>query len=242
MHHNKLNHYDCIFKALTSECTAVPALKSECTRPIELQSLHKLEWLQLILMEGASEATILRRVAAIIHHNCANICRNGWYQLIVYFLPSLSEMEFQQHETLQNISNKNGIMLFCNQLLITNRPHKGHGSIRKTEKSGQERFPPSSFPLLFSFSSFSSHLLSLTLISSQSTAFVASVAKISKYALWGNNSGSKQAARKPYNWCRPVWECGGSSYYTDVRFGWSHLIRVRVGPTLIWPKHKTFMA
>ena len=84
MHHNKLNHYDCIFKALTSECTAVPALKSECTRPIELQSLHKLEWLQLILMEGASEATILRRVAAIIHHNCANICRNGWYQLIVY--------------------------------------------------------------------------------------------------------------------------------------------------------------
>ena len=143
-----------------------------------------------------------------VHHNCANICMEWLISIDSVFLPSCSEMEFQQHETLQNISNKNGIMLFCNQLLITNRPHKGHGSIRKTEKSGQERFPPSSFPLLFSFSSFSSHLLSLTLISSQSTAFVASVAKISKYALWGNNSGSKQAARKPYNWCWPVWVWG----------------------------------
>ena len=37
------------------------------------------------------------------------------------------------------------------------------------------------------------------------TAFVASVAKVLTYAFWGNNSGSKQLARKPYNWCRPGW-------------------------------------
>ena len=33
----------------------------------------------------------------------------------------------------------------------------------------------------------------------------ASVAKVLTYAFWGNNSGSKQLARKPYNWCRPGW-------------------------------------
>ena len=37
------------------------------------------------------------------------------------------------------------------------------------------------------------------------TAFVARVAKVLTYAFWGNNSGSKQLARKPYNWCRPGW-------------------------------------
>ena len=35
-------------------------------------------------------------------------------------------------------------------------------------------------------------------------AFFASVANILTYALWGNTSGSKQPARKPYNWCRPA--------------------------------------
>ena len=40
------------------------------------------------------------------------------------------------------------------------------------------------------------------LISSQLLAFVASVPKILTYAFLGNNSGSKEPARKPYNWCR----------------------------------------
>ena len=31
------------------------------------------------------------------------------------------------------------------------------------------------------------------------------VAKILTYAFWGNNSGSKRIARKPYSWCHPDW-------------------------------------
>ena len=38
----------------------------------------------------------------------------------------------------------------------------------------------------------------------QLASFVISVAKISTYAFWGNNSWSKQIARNPYNWCQPV--------------------------------------
>ena len=36
------------------------------------------------------------------------------------------------------------------------------------------------------------------------TLFTAFVAKIMIQAFWGNNSGSKQIARKPYNWCKPA--------------------------------------
>ena len=53
-------------------------------------------------------------------------------------------------------------------------------------------------------SSISLHFLSFSLISSQYTTFLASVAKILTYALWGNNSKTKQPARKPYNLCRPA--------------------------------------
>ena len=69
---------------------------------------------------------------------------------------------------------------------------RGNGEEMEREISSLSTFSPS-FHFLF--------FLLFPLISSQFTEFLASVAKI---LTWGNNSWSKQAARKPHNLCRPT--------------------------------------